>query len=224
MRGLFTRENITIWGALGLIAIAGFALIIPAELVPAEGIAFIEVAREQKHPLLLFLAAQAVIITLLTSKLAENPKAKTGTIIAGLAIFAAELGQLKTASPTEVWVTLAALVPISLLMTNLIPWPNEGFGKLVAVFLMSFAALVALWLVSIANILPTVAIIARYDFVALAMISLVLIAFAGVMASGIALIGIASTRLLMDNKSPPSNNSAGRGNPNSRGRARRRRK
>ena len=224
MRRPFTRENITIWGALGLIAIAGFALIIPPELVPAEGIAFIEVAREQKHPLLLFLAAQAVIIALLTSKLAENPKAKTGTIIAGLAIFAAELGQLKTASPTEVQVLLAALVPISLLTTNLLPWPNKGFGKLVAVFLMSFAALVALWLVSIANILPTVAIIAGYDFVALVMILLVVIAFAGVMASGLALVGIACTRLLMDNKSTPSNNSAGKDKPNSRGTAKRRRK
>ena len=224
MRKPFTRENITIWGALGLITIAGFALIIPPDFVPAEGIAFIEVAREQKHPLLLFLAAQAVIIALLTSKLADNPKARAGGIIAGLAIFAAELGQLETDSPTEMQVTLVSLVPIVLLMTNVLPWPSTVFGKLVFVFLVSLVALAMLAVVSTANILPTVAIIAGYDFVALAMILLVFIAFTGLMASGLALVGIACTRLLMDNKSPPSNNSAGRGNPNSQGRARRRRK
>ena len=224
MRKPSTRENITIWGALGLIAIAGFALIIPPELVPAEGIAFIEVAREQKHPLLLFLAAQAVIIALLTSKLADNPKSKAGGIIASLAIFAAELSQLETDSPAEIQVTLVSLVPIFLLMTNLIPCPSTVFGWLVFVFLGSLVALAMLGLVSTANILPTVAIIAGYDFVALVMILLVVIAFFGVMASGLVLVGIACTRLLMDNKSTPSNNSAGKDKSNSRGTAKSRRK
>ena len=109
---------------------------------------FLKVAREQKHTLLLLLAAQAVLIAVMTSGLTDRPVPKAATIIAAIVIFAAETGELNKTIPTGAQVAAASLIPIAIVMTNVFPIPKTITSQFALALLASFIAVVGTWFIA----------------------------------------------------------------------------
>ena len=110
--------------SLGLVTLKGFNITPPGD--------FLELALKQKNTVLLVLAAQAVLIAVMTSGVADRPIPKAAAIIAALTIFAAEIGQLEQSIPVGMQVAVVTLIPVGIAMTNILPWPKGTAGRLAA--------------------------------------------------------------------------------------------
>ncbi len=217
------ERSITIryWLALALIACMGLALVILDQFTPVAPGMFLEMALSQKHTLLLVLAAQAALIFVLKSNIADGPIPKTATIIAAMTIFAAELGQLDQSLPTGIRVSAVILVPIGIAITNVIPLPRTVLAWLVVIFLGSVALLALVWIVASTRLGLFLAIFLGGYLVVLILAALVVASFILIMVTGFGLLAVVqgrNTRPRRYLKYPqrpavhrPARNAAGRG-------------
>ena len=189
-------RSITIryWLALALIFCMGSALVILDQFTPVAPGMFLEMALSQKHTLLLVLAAQAALIFVLKSNIADGPIPKAATIITALLIFAAELGQLDLSLPTGIRVLAVILVPIGIAITNVIPLPRDTVTWLVVIFIGSVAVLAGVLIVINTKVELFLAILLGGELVGVIRIALMVVSFALIMASGFGLLAVVQGR------------------------------
>ena len=198
------ERSITIryWSALALIACMGLALVILDQFTPVAPGMFLEMALSQKYNLLLVLAAQAALIFVLKSNIADGPIPKAATIIAALTIFAAELGQLDQSLPTGIRVSAVILIPIGIAITNVIPLPRTMVAWFVVIFLGSVALLALVWLVASTRLGLFLAIFLGGDLVVLILTALVVASFILIMATGFGLLAVVQGRNTRPRRQP----------------------
>lgn len=179
-----------VWVSLALIACMGLALVILDQFTPSPLGKFLQLALAQKHSLMLLLAAQAALIVVITSGVVEKPVVKAATIIAGLTIFAAELGQLDQEIPTGLQIAVVVLVPIGLTLTNIMPIPKTTRGWLAVTLTFSIAMLGAVLAITNTKAGLILAIIFGEEIVITVLATLMIVSFALAVASFLGLIGV----------------------------------
>ena len=176
--------------ALIVIACLALALLIFDSVAPPSQIEFLTIAREQQHTLLLLLAAEAVLIAILTSGITEKPIPRAATIVAALTIFAAEIGQLNQSIPTGPQIAVVALIPIGIFFTNVIPIPKSALGKSALALSCSVVAIAGTWAIADTPAGPILGIIFGEGLVLTALTFIVALSWIVVMGSGFALVGL----------------------------------
>ena len=179
-----------IWTSLALIACMVMSLVMLDQFTPQSPGAFLKLALTQKHPLLLVLATQAALIAIVASGIVDRPAAKAATVIAGLAIFAAEIGRLDQSLPTGMQIAAVALIPIGLTLTNIIPLPRTTRGWLAVTLACSIATFIAVWVIAITKAGPILAVIFGDEIVTAVLVLLIVASFAFGVGSFLGLIGV----------------------------------
>ena len=196
--------------ALGLVTFNSFNIAPPGD--------FLELSLKQKNTILLVLAAQALLIAVLTSGAVDRPIAKAATIVAALTVFAAEIGRLEQSIPTGVQVTSVVLTPIGISMTNILPWPKSGVARVATTLGYAVACLVLIALASSTKAGPLLVIMFGEQVVfGIIAVILTLALIIALIAWGL-LAGIAGAR--SNPIVPVSSNQGNRGRSNSRRRNR----
>ena len=159
----------------------------------------LKVALNQKDTILSVLAAQAALIFVLTSKIADEPIPKAAAIIAALTIFAAELGQLDQSLLVGRLVTVVILFPMGIAVTNSIPspkylLPRDTVGWLWAILLGSVAVPVGVLVVVTTDAGLFLAVVFGGELVALILTAGVSVSFILIMASVFGLLAVAHGR------------------------------
>ena len=170
------------------------ALVILDQFTPQSPGEFLELAVAQKHPLLLVLAAQAALIAVISSGIVDRPAAKMAAAIAGLAIFAAEIGRLDQSLPTGMQIVAVSLIPIGLTLTNIMPMPRSTTAWLAATLACSIATLAAVFVIASTKAGPLLAIIFGEEIVMAVLVLLLIAAFALAVGSFLGLIGVVQGR------------------------------
>ena len=175
--------------ALLLIAVLALALHTFDQIAAPSQMEFLKIAREQKHTLLLLLAAQAGLIAVMTSRIAEKPVPKAATIIAGLTIFAAETSKLDQTPPTGMQVVAAVMMPIGVALTNVLPSPKSVWGKFALAFVASGIAIAGTWVISDTMAGPILGLIFGEELVFSVLAIIVVIGWIALIGSAFGLIG-----------------------------------
>ena len=181
------------WTAIILIASMSLALVILDQFFQPVPRSFLELALSHKHTVLLTLAAQAGLIFVLTSGVADKPLPKASAITAALIIFAAAIGQLGTGLkpnlPTGTQLAAVTLSPIGMAITNMIPLPRTTVGMLAAIMASSAVAMAVAWAVASTKVGPVLAIALGADLVTAALTFVIIGAYILMVASGLGLVG-----------------------------------
>ena len=157
-----------------------------------------ELALLHKHTVLLTLAAQAGLIFVLTSGVADKPLPKAAAITTALIIFAAEIGQLGTGLKpnlaTGTQLAAVALAPIGMAITNIIPLPRTTIGMLAGIMATSAVAMAVAWTVASTKAGPVLAVALGEEIVIAALTFTIIGAYIMIIASRLGLLGVVQGR------------------------------
>ena len=195
-----SKANIGTFVALAMLSVGAVFLVWPQELGPetlrSAYVPILFEARRQSHGILLLLASQALIISIVTTRQSNGTLAAWAIICAAVLPFAAELNKLDQNNATQNLVVICSCAPIFIKIMSHAPTGRSLGQSLVWIMAYGVVGIAAVAVVINTRLGPIFAIIFGWEVTNLVLAIIILLAAIAIIVGWLGLLPYAHGRMM----------------------------